>query len=100
MNVIIINSQHGSSVASRVEGFNQLIKDDSCKIDLRIGELVELIAIGSDEVNEPDVLRTYGPELYQLVEDIMNKFTKLNHTDWFKDIYLVPDSGGMVLIIR
>lgn len=100
MNVIIINSIHCENITNRVSAIDKMLGDDNPSIDLRIGELVEKIVSDPEEGADADALLRYGPDLYSLVEDIMNKLAKANHTEWFKDVYLVPNSGGMVLVLR
>lgn len=100
MNVIIIKSVHCVNITSRISTIDKMLGDDSPSIDLRIGELVEKIVSDPEADVGADALLRYGPELHCLVEDIMNKLAKADCQEWFKDVYLVPDSGGMVLVIR
>lgn len=101
MNVIIINSEHCVSVTSRLSAIDKLIGDDSHgAIDLRIGGLVEQYISDPESGVGTEALLRYGPSLHSLVEDIMNKLAKADCQSWFKDIYLVPDSGGMVLVLN
>lgn len=100
MNVIIINSVHCENITKRISAIDRMLGDDNPSIDLRIGELVEKIVTDPEDGIGADALLRYGPELHSLVEDIMNKLAKTDCQEWFKDVYLVPNSGGMVLVIR
>lgn len=96
MKVMILHSMASVSVCSRISAFNAITKSS---VSYAIGDLVEKSTCDSDCISKDDEIR-YGPELEQLVEDIMNSFTKLDHYDWFKEIYLVPESNGMILVIQ
>lgn len=99
MKLMVMNSEVSCGICSRLTAINKMTNDGLSVKTYAIGDLVELSLFAPDEMTADDRLK-YGPDFPLLVEDIMTNFVKINHTEWFKEIYIVPESNGMVLVVQ
>lgn len=110
MRVLIVSSDHVASIIGQIDkveenrccNFDEHDQSDT-KNKYAIGQIIEMLLSdeGSSELSEDtlaDIKENYGEEIIKLKDDIMNKLSKLNESEWFNEIYLHEEINSVLLI--